>query len=313
MQHLNRLRKELIAEGHLVPPLPCRPGMGETSDPEIRGYVRKDEEGEDKETTRPVRFDEPMDDRKFSIPSVFNLEDAENQGADLFTPERSFAEDVFSPHSPTPGPRAYRPMSATRRGYQLPPRPAPMELLENEDFRHAPLDADHLENGGNPVEEVSEHNICKTAVLTKFRMPNMTLTWPALKLGVLTIVTETICRVLVPLLHMVCIRVWETFATQWITMDLAMAIISTVAWHTHTHTMRMDNLSQRVRMSNTRITMRPVMAPGDTICPILALDPLDTQCSDLTTEVRLHLPATQPLNLLIAPPTSRWNFPVLRL
>ena len=76
MQHLNRLRKELITEGHLVPPVPQRPGHGETPSAEIRGFIRADMDGDDLYTTRSVRFDEEVEDRRFNLPSVFNLEEA---------------------------------------------------------------------------------------------------------------------------------------------------------------------------------------------------------------------------------------------
>lgn len=70
-QHLNRLRSHLIAEGHLVPPICQKPGSRVFVDPHIRGYVRANQENPDDQlTTRPVRFDEPMDDRKFNLPDA---------------------------------------------------------------------------------------------------------------------------------------------------------------------------------------------------------------------------------------------------
>lgn len=93
MQHLNRLRKELISEGHLVPPVPQRPGHGETLSAEIRGYIREDMDGDDMHTTRPVRFDEDVEDRRFNLPSVFNLEEAF---------EEEVQEEEQWPASPTP-------------------------------------------------------------------------------------------------------------------------------------------------------------------------------------------------------------------
>ncbi|KAH7040550.1 uncharacterized protein B0I36DRAFT_310970 [Microdochium trichocladiopsis] len=68
LQRFQRLRRELIAEGHLVPPLPGR-GNSNT-DPEVRGFTRLDRDGPDLETTRPVRFDEPW------LAPMFNLPDA---------------------------------------------------------------------------------------------------------------------------------------------------------------------------------------------------------------------------------------------
>lgn len=113
-QHLNRLRRELVAEGHLVPPMPTRPAAGETSDPEIRGYIREDMTGNDKETTRPVRFDEPMDDRRFSLPNAYIDDDEETN---CNTPVRGGSEDdgdMESPVSPTPFGRPHRHMSVGR-------------------------------------------------------------------------------------------------------------------------------------------------------------------------------------------------------
>lgn len=72
-QHLNRLRRELIAEGHMVPPLPQSRGGG-TVDSSIRGYVRLDMEGTDKETTRPVSFSEKLEDRRYNLVDAFDLD-----------------------------------------------------------------------------------------------------------------------------------------------------------------------------------------------------------------------------------------------
>ncbi|KAK3946306.1 hypothetical protein QBC46DRAFT_348892 [Diplogelasinospora grovesii] len=70
-QHLNRLRANLIAEGHLVPPICQKPGSRVFVDSTIRGYVRKYPESDDFTTTRPVKFDEPMDDRRFNLPDAY--------------------------------------------------------------------------------------------------------------------------------------------------------------------------------------------------------------------------------------------------
>ncbi|KAK3490902.1 uncharacterized protein B0T23DRAFT_172545 [Neurospora hispaniola] len=70
-QHLNRLRSHLIAEGHLVPPICQKPGSRVFVDPHVRGYVRANQENPDDQlTTRAVRFDEPMEDRKFNLPDA---------------------------------------------------------------------------------------------------------------------------------------------------------------------------------------------------------------------------------------------------
>ncbi|KAH7154992.1 hypothetical protein B0J13DRAFT_618478 [Dactylonectria estremocensis] len=71
-QHLIRLRKELIAEGHLVPPPAQRPGAAPI-DRNIRGYVRKDQDGDDRYETRPVYFFERYEDRRFNLPDAFDL------------------------------------------------------------------------------------------------------------------------------------------------------------------------------------------------------------------------------------------------
>lgn len=87
VQHLNRVRKELIREGHLVPPICQKPSSNSNVDPTIRGYVRQDTESNDKDSTRPVRFDEKYDDLKFNLPDSF---------------EHSGDEDYSMPDSPSP-------------------------------------------------------------------------------------------------------------------------------------------------------------------------------------------------------------------
>ncbi len=72
LQHVNRLRNTLVAEGHLVPPICQKPGSRVTVDPKIRGYVRKHMEGVDTVSTRAVPFTEPMDDRKFNLPDAYD-------------------------------------------------------------------------------------------------------------------------------------------------------------------------------------------------------------------------------------------------
>ncbi|TQV97613.1 chaperonin GroL [Cordyceps javanica] len=87
VQHLNRVRKELIREGHLVPPVCQKPSSNSTVDPNIRGYVRQDLDGDDKDTTRAVRFDERHDDLRFNLPDSF---------------QHSGDEDECMPDSPSP-------------------------------------------------------------------------------------------------------------------------------------------------------------------------------------------------------------------
>jgi len=69
-QHLNRIRGTLVAEGHLVPPICQKPGSKVNIDPTIRGFVRKDLDSADATTTRPVSYNEPMDDRRFNLPDA---------------------------------------------------------------------------------------------------------------------------------------------------------------------------------------------------------------------------------------------------
>lgn len=106
-QHINRLRRELVAEGHLVPPLPQK--SGSFADPEIRGFTRKDVEGNDLETTRAVTFDERVDDPRFSLPDAVNLsaEDSEDleDVEEMEGSEGSSSPDPIQrelPSSPTP-------------------------------------------------------------------------------------------------------------------------------------------------------------------------------------------------------------------
>ncbi|TGO62539.1 hypothetical protein BCON_0019g00750 [Botryotinia convoluta] len=63
IQHVNKLREILIPEGHLVPP-PF--GKKNTVDPNVRGYIR-DMDSEDPKATRPVTWDEEIDDLKESL------------------------------------------------------------------------------------------------------------------------------------------------------------------------------------------------------------------------------------------------------
>lgn len=147
MQHLNRLRRELIAEGHLVPPVPSRPAAGESSDLEIRGYVRDDANGNDRETTRPVRFDEPMDDRKFSLPDSF-VEDGDETGR--VTPIRDGSEDEGNAEldSPTPLGRSYRHMSSARPTAKTEPNGSSLYPV--------PPGTSAVDHGTTPLDEVRQ-------------------------------------------------------------------------------------------------------------------------------------------------------------
>lgn len=74
VQHMGRLRQELIAEGHLVPPVYQRSGASSAPvEPDVRGYIRKHMDGDDKVTTRPVKFSEKVEDRRFNLPDAFDM------------------------------------------------------------------------------------------------------------------------------------------------------------------------------------------------------------------------------------------------
>ncbi|KAG5926041.1 hypothetical protein E4U42_003704 [Claviceps africana] len=103
-QHIHRLRRELVAEGHLVPPMPSQKS-GSLFDPEIRGYTRQNVDTNDLETTRPVTFDERLDDPKLNLPDAANLSDDDfEEEMESFSSPESIEMDL--PCSPTPMPRA---------------------------------------------------------------------------------------------------------------------------------------------------------------------------------------------------------------
>lgn len=70
LQHLNRIRPILLAEGHLVPPLCQKPGSKKAVPGDIRGYIRADPDGDDCVSTRPVPWTEPVFDRQFNLPNA---------------------------------------------------------------------------------------------------------------------------------------------------------------------------------------------------------------------------------------------------
>ncbi|KAK3320947.1 hypothetical protein B0T19DRAFT_478138 [Cercophora scortea] len=96
MQHLNRLRGILVAEGHLVPPIVQKPGSKVYVDPKIRGYVRKYPESEDMTTSRPVSFEEVIEDPKYNLPDAF-------EGYRQPTSAKREARLISSPRVATPG------------------------------------------------------------------------------------------------------------------------------------------------------------------------------------------------------------------
>ncbi|KOS20527.1 hypothetical protein ESCO_005420 [Escovopsis weberi] len=98
MQHLNRLRKDLISEGHLVPPVAQKASSGTPYDATIRGYVRSDTQGEENEAVRPVKYDEKLEDPKFNLPDSFSISDEtelleEGDFADLIAFDENATED----------------------------------------------------------------------------------------------------------------------------------------------------------------------------------------------------------------------------
>lgn len=116
VQHMNRLRRELIREGHVVPPVCQKPGSKSKIDSNIRGYIRKDLHGDDKDTTRPVYFDETCEDPKLNLP-------------DSFLPSDDEIEDYFIPESPTPM------RKQIQRALNGPPG-TPKESLANPGYRY---------------------------------------------------------------------------------------------------------------------------------------------------------------------------------
>lgn len=102
VQHINRLRKELVSEGHLVPPVAQKPGTSSATDPNIRGYIREDMHGEDRESVRPVYFGEKVDDAKFNLPDAFDgneLSDQESAMSASPTPQRRLCTPERPPTS----------------------------------------------------------------------------------------------------------------------------------------------------------------------------------------------------------------------
>ncbi|CEJ80473.1 hypothetical protein VHEMI00653 [[Torrubiella] hemipterigena] len=87
VQHLNRTRRELIAEGHLVPPMTH--GAEATQDLNIRGFIRRDTSGSDSETTRPVEFGEKVEDLRVSLPTGFGSDEDAEASTQPTTPEKT--------------------------------------------------------------------------------------------------------------------------------------------------------------------------------------------------------------------------------
>jgi hypothetical protein len=87
-QRAERLRKELIAEGHLVPP---KAGKKKTNlDAKVRGHIRK-VPGDSKNIleTREVLFTEPLNDAEFNDPTGYQL--VHNKSSQNKTPKATAA------------------------------------------------------------------------------------------------------------------------------------------------------------------------------------------------------------------------------
>lgn len=71
MQHLSRLRPTLLAEGHLIPPAPSRPGSVSAEEVVYRGFIRDDENGDQEDSRgvryRKARFTEAIEHRKTNL------------------------------------------------------------------------------------------------------------------------------------------------------------------------------------------------------------------------------------------------------
>ncbi|KAK6447390.1 hypothetical protein FP744_10003640 [Trichoderma asperellum] len=113
LQHVNRLRKELLAEGHMVPPPAQKASPLTPFDPSIRGYVRDPSE-DDKHATRAVGFDEKLDDAKINLPDALDALEEVDEEDSAHLSFSTLEEDIQVPVTPTPvrhaAPR--RPMSA---------------------------------------------------------------------------------------------------------------------------------------------------------------------------------------------------------
>lgn len=125
LQHVHRLRKELLAEGHMVPPPAQKASPSTPFDPTVRGYVR-DPTSDDKHATRPVGFDEKMDDAKINLPDALDALE-EGDGEDFIDANVTFLEDEIQlPVTPTPVRHA-----APRR-----PVSAPHYRTKSQNFQH---------------------------------------------------------------------------------------------------------------------------------------------------------------------------------
>ncbi|KAF4126437.1 hypothetical protein GMORB2_0173 [Geosmithia morbida] len=114
-QYTNRLRRDLLAEGHIVPPINGRNPTTTVPESEIRGWVRDESEGASQEAIRPVTYDEEMEDRKYPLPCSYAGRDEEIREAAFPSPSESynFSPRQAVPCSPaTPSPFAPLPASS---------------------------------------------------------------------------------------------------------------------------------------------------------------------------------------------------------
>ncbi|KAF7559722.1 hypothetical protein G7046_g4436 [Stylonectria norvegica] len=119
-QHMNRMRKDLVAEGHLVPPPLLRPGAF-TVGKEVRGYIRDQTDGNDKETTREVLFTEAVDDRRFNLPDAVEYKNL---------PCLTDNEESPAGNSQHPGTPAPVPDTPTRMPHRRPRIPSSLGLID---------------------------------------------------------------------------------------------------------------------------------------------------------------------------------------
>lgn len=115
LQHLNRVRRDLLTEGHMVPPLAQKPSLAaQFREPNLRGYIRKFPHGNDTTTTRPVYFDEKIEDLKQSLP--YGEEALDGQTDDECELKEDQAAQQSSPVTPSPS-QSVPVVTPTRAGH----------------------------------------------------------------------------------------------------------------------------------------------------------------------------------------------------
>lgn len=160
VQYLNRMRRDLVSEGHLVPPMPQKPGTSSNVDPRIRGYVRKDPDSSDRETTRPVYYDEHIPDAKFNLPDGF---DSRDPAVEEQCVAEEHDEDVNAASPLSSRPPLFVTPKKMRRSSSITSSNQPAEKAMNGNGTQAALDA---------VDEVSfVEPLPLESVLTCIRIP----------------------------------------------------------------------------------------------------------------------------------------------